>query len=101
MAPVVEAASAEELERAVDTGAEIVGVNARDLSTFSLDADAALGALEAAPRDRVAVLMSGVRTAAELARVARGRADAVLVGEGLMRAPDPGEKLRELLAGRA
>jgi indole-3-glycerol phosphate synthase len=97
MAPLVEAASPDELARALDTGAEIVGVNARDLATFEVDEARALEALEAVPADRVAVYMSGIAGPEDLARVARGRADAALVGEGLMRAPDPGEKLRALL----
>jgi indole-3-glycerol phosphate synthase len=98
MAPVVEAASPDELRRAVDTGADVVGINARDLSTFAVDPVRALEALEETPRDRIAVYMSGVGEPADLARVAGGRADAVLVGEALMRAPDPGEKLSALLA---
>ena len=97
MEPVVEAAGPEELERAIDTGATIVGVNARDLRTFQVDVAAAARALAAVPPDRIAVFMSGIRDAEGLARVARGRADAVLVGEGLMRAADPCEKLREIL----
>ena len=101
MEPVVEAASAPELDRALATGATIVGMNARDLRTFEVDVEAAAVALAAVPRDRIAVFMSGIHDAAGLARVAGGRADAVLVGEGLMRAPDPCEKLRGILHGQA
>lgn len=96
MEPVVEAASAEELERAVDSGATVVGVNARDLRTFRVDVEAAGRILAATPDDRVAVFMSGVHDRMGFQRVADGRADAVLVGEGLMRAPDPEKKLREM-----
>lgn len=98
MAPVVEAADLAELELAVRSGAPIVGVNARDLRTFRVDAEAALRAVDAIPADRIAVHMSGIGSPEDLARVAQGRADAVLIGEALMRAPAPGTRLRELLA---
>jgi indole-3-glycerol phosphate synthase len=97
MAPVVEAADLAELNAALRTDAPIVGVNARDLRTFRVDPDAALRAVEAIPADRVAVHMSGVGSCEDFARVAVGRADAVLVGEALMRAPSPGGRLREWL----
>jgi indole-3-glycerol phosphate synthase len=95
--PVVEAADAEELERALQTEATIVGINARDLRSFSVDPGRAAGLIERIPSERVAVFMSGVRTGSDLARVAATRADAVLIGEGLMRASNPGQALRGLL----
>jgi indole-3-glycerol phosphate synthase len=98
MAPVVEAADEQELECALRTKAKIVGVNARDLRTFKVDEAQARALIERIPVARIAVHMSGVRSAADLARVAQSRADAVLVGEGLMRAADPGEQLREWLS---
>lgn len=98
LAPVVEAANADELRTALETGAEIVGVNARDLGTFRIDKAAARRALVSIPADRIAIHMSGVHGASDLRDVAAGRADAVLVGESLMRAPDPTRKLRELLS---
>lgn len=99
MAPVVEAADAAELDVALGTEACIVGVNARDLRTFGVDTHHARSLVERIPADRVAVHMSGVRSASDLARVAASRADAVLIGEGLMRAPEPGALLREWLRG--
>jgi indole-3-glycerol phosphate synthase len=99
LAPVVEAADAREVRTAVETGATIVGVNARDLGTFRVDKAAAVRALAGIPADRIAVHMSGVHSAADVRDVAAGRADAILVGESLMRAPDPTLKLRELLSG--
>ena len=95
--PVVEAADAEELERALHTEATIVGVNARDLRSFSVDAGQAASLVDRIPRERVAVFMSGVRSADDFARVSSTRADAVLIGEGLMRAEDPGARLAEWL----
>ena len=96
--PVVEAADAEELARALATDATIIGINARDLRSFSVDSGHAAQLVEQIPRDRVAVFMSGVRSASDFARVASTRADAVLIGEGLMRAADPGQALTSLLA---
>jgi indole-3-glycerol phosphate synthase len=98
LAPVVEAADADELQIALETDAEIVGVNARDLGTFRVDKTAAVRALASIPAERIAIHMSGVHGALDLRDVASGRADAVLVGESLMRAPDPTRKLRELLS---
>lgn len=97
IAPVVEAADAAEVELALETSARIVGVNARDLRTFKVDPLAAQQALALIPADRIAVHMSGVRTADDYRQVSAGRADAVLIGESLMRAPQPSSQLRALL----
>jgi indole-3-glycerol phosphate synthase len=97
MAPVVEAADEDELQLALRTRATIVGVNARDLRTFRVDPKRARRAVELIPADRIAVRMSGITSADELARVASSRADAALVGEALMRAPSPGAQLRAWL----
>ena len=97
MEPLVEAANVGEVERAVAAGSRIIGVNARDLSTFVVDIDAARDCLTRIPSDCVAVFMSGVRTADDFRGVAQGRADAILIGEELMRADDPGGRLAALL----
>lgn len=99
--PVVEAADAPELERALASRAIVVGVNARDLRSFAVDGGAAARALQEVPSGRIAVYMSGVGTSEDFARVAAGRADAVLIGTELMRAPDPGSRLREILGSDA
>lgn len=99
LSPVVEAADESELDVALQTDSTIVGVNARDLRTFRIDAAMAARCMAKIPDDRIAVFMSGVRTRDDVARVAETRADAVLVGEGLMRAPSPGAKLGELRGG--
>lgn len=95
--PVVEAADEAELERALATDAAIVGVNARDLRTFEVDPSRAARLISSIPSERVAVYMSGVRDVDDLKRVRDGRADAALVGEGLMRAADPGGRLASWL----
>jgi indole-3-glycerol phosphate synthase len=99
LAPVVEAASGAEVEVALGTQAPIIGVNARDLRTFKVDPQAAQSALQAIPRDRIAVHMSGVHSPEDYRMVGAGRADAVLIGESLMRAQDPSEKLRGFFRG--
>ena len=95
---LVEAHDARELARAVELGAEVIGINARDLDTFKIDRRAALELVASAPRDRVIVAESGVGARAHGAEAELAGADAILVGSALMRAPDPAAKLRELLA---
>ena len=97
MEPVVEAANAEEVDRAIAAGSTIIGVNARDLRSFRVDRRAAATCISRIPQESVAVFMSGVRSAEDFREVAAGRADAVLIGEALMRAEDPGARLHELL----
>jgi indole-3-glycerol phosphate synthase / phosphoribosylanthranilate isomerase len=95
---LVEAHTAEELDRAVELGADTIGINARDLGTFAIDRRAQLELIARAPRDRVVVAESGVLSAAHGAAAELAGADAVLVGSALMRAPDPAAKLAELIA---
>lgn len=95
--PVVEAADDDELTRALATDASIIGINARDLRSFDVDPDRARRLVARIPSERVAVFMSGVRSRDDFQRVSDTRADAVLIGEGLMREEDPGARLRALL----
>jgi indole-3-glycerol phosphate synthase / phosphoribosylanthranilate isomerase len=95
---LVEAHDAAELDRAVRLDAPVIGINARDLSTFRIDRLAQLELVGQAPRDRVVIAESGVETRAQGAAAELAGADAILVGSALMRAPDPPEKLRELLS---
>jgi indole-3-glycerol phosphate synthase/phosphoribosylanthranilate isomerase len=95
---LVEAHDAAELDRAVALDAEIIGINARDLSTFEIDRRAQLELVERVPGDRVVVAESGIASRAQGAEAELAGADAILVGSTLMRAPDPGEKLAALLS---
>jgi indole-3-glycerol phosphate synthase len=95
---LVEAHDASELARAVELGADVIGINARDLDSFEIDRGAALELVASAPRDRVIVAESGIGARAHAAAAELAGADAILVGSVLMRAPDPAAKLRELLA---
>ena len=95
---LVEAHDAEELARATRLDARVIGVNARDLGTFSIDRTAQLGLVAKAPGDRVIVAESAIHTRAQAAAAELAGAHAVLVGTSLMRAAEPGAKLRELLS---
>jgi len=96
---LVEAHDANELQRAIGLGAEVVGVNARDLATFEIDRGAQLD-LVARLRQHNAVVVaeSGVHTRAQGAAAELAGADAILVGSALMRADDPAAKLREIVS---
>ncbi len=95
---LVEAHDAAELERAVGLGADVIGINARDLETFAIDRTAQLELVARAPRDRVVVAESAVSSRAQGAEAELAGADAVLIGSALMRAADPAAKLAEVLA---
>ena len=79
-----------EIARAVGHGAKIIGVNNRDLAIFKTDLGLSERLIPRFPRDVIAVSESGIFTGADAARVRAAGAHAVLVGEALMRAPDPG-----------
>src|SRR5438105_1910122 len=95
---LVEAHDEGELDRAAALGADPIGVNARDLSTFAIDRRAQLELVSRAPRDRVVIAESAVHSRAHGAEAELAGADAVLVGTALMRAADPATKLRELVS---
>jgi indole-3-glycerol phosphate synthase / phosphoribosylanthranilate isomerase len=95
---LVEAHDADELRRAVALGADPIGLNARDLSTFAIDRRAQLALVAQAPRDRVVIAESAIHSRAQGAAAELAGADAVLVGTALMRAPDPAAKLREIVS---
>jgi indole-3-glycerol phosphate synthase/phosphoribosylanthranilate isomerase len=98
MDALVEAHDADELQRAMQLDAPVIGINARDLSTFEIDRRAQLQLVAQAPRDRIVIAESGVHTRAQGAAAELAGADAILVGSALMRALDPQAKLRELLS---
>ncbi len=100
MAALVEAHGQDDLDRALATDAELIGVNARDLETLEVDADRARSLLGRVPGDRLAVLESGISSRADVERAVQVGARAILVGEALMRADDPAAKLRELRGAR-
>lgn len=99
LTPLLEAHGVDEVDRAVACGGRCIGVNTRNLSTFLLDREGAVRAIERVPRECAAIWMSGVSSHADYLKIAGTRADAVLVGEHLMRAARPGDELQTLLLG--
>jgi indole-3-glycerol phosphate synthase len=100
---LVEVHTADELSRVLDilgeTGADAIGVNNRDLRTFDVALETSLALVERIPSTVVRVTESGIFTAADITRLRTVGFDAFLIGESLMRQPDPGTALAELLAG--
>ena len=93
---LLETHSDDDLDRALATDASVIGVNARDLETLAVDVDAALERIARIGPGRVAVMESGVAGRADVLAAASAGADAVLVGEALMRTTDPRALLHDL-----
>lgn len=101
MAALVEVHTAEELAQALEAGAEMVGVNNRDLKTFEVSLETSQRLVDAIPDGCWAVSESGLRARDDLMRLRAAGFDAFLVGEFLMQAPEPAQALRQLLTGEA
>jgi len=99
MEALVEIHTAAELDRAVAAGAEIVGVNSRNLADLTIDLARAEALIQQAPADVLRVAESGLYSRADLERMATAGAHAVLVGTSLMSSTDPGAALEALLCG--
>ncbi len=97
MEPLVEVHTREEVARAIAVGARIIGVNNRDLRNFNVRVETSLELVEAIPEDCIAVSESGLRTHDDLARLRGAGFDAFLIGEHLMKEPDPAVPLRALI----
>ena len=89
---------AEELQRALALDCECVGVNSRDLKTFEVSLERAVELAASLPKSAVRVAESGIHTAADMQRLRAAGYEAFLIGESLMRKPEPGEALRALLS---
>jgi indole-3-glycerol phosphate synthase len=94
---LVEVHNEAELERALQIGADFIGINNRDLTTFQVDLQTTEQLIPLVPSQCTIVSESGIRTPADVQRVLHAGANAVLVGESLMRASDPKKLLHELL----
>jgi indole-3-glycerol phosphate synthase len=92
-----EAHDREEMERAIDLGFDLIGINSRDLRTFSVHPERLFELAPAMPKNIVMVAESGIRTAEDIARLRDAGYQAFLVGEALMRQPDPAAALALLL----
>ena len=86
-----------EMERAVALGFDLIGVNSRDLRTFSVRSELLIELAPSMPEGVVMVAESGIRTAEDIARLQNAGYHAFLVGEALMRQPDPAAALALLL----
>jgi indole-3-glycerol phosphate synthase/phosphoribosylanthranilate isomerase len=95
---VVEVHSSEELNRALSAGAKIIGVNNRDLKTFRVSLNTSERLIAEAPRDRIMVSESGLQEGRSLRHLRTLGFHGFLIGEALMRAPDPETALRDLVA---
>ena len=96
MCALVEAHDEAEIASAVKIGARIIGVNNRNLKNFSVDIDNSARLRSLVPKDRIFVSESGIKTAEDVENLRKIGANAALIGETLMRAPDKAAKLREL-----
>ncbi|MCY4652616.1 MAG: indole-3-glycerol phosphate synthase TrpC [Dehalococcoidia bacterium] len=94
---LVEVHDEDEMDTAIEIGAQIIGINNRDLRTFHTTLDVTDRLAHRVPREGILVSESGLRTLEDIERVRRAGASAVLIGDALVSAPDPGAKLRELL----
>ena len=96
MSALVEAHDEEEVEKALDAGARIIGVNNRDLRTFQVNLDNSRRLRRLVPSEILFVSESGIRTSEDIRRLRENGTDAVLIGETLMKRPDKKKALREL-----
>ncbi|MEX1104360.1 MAG: hypothetical protein WED87_08925, partial [Dehalococcoidia bacterium] len=96
--PLVEVNNAPEMERAAKSGAKVIGINNRDLRSFNVDLGTTARLAGMVPECTILAALSGIASREDVERFADAGASAVLVGEMLMLAVDPGGKVRELLA---
>ena len=97
MASLVEVHTESELDIALNIGAEIIGINNRDLRTFNTDLATTYKLRESIPSNKVVVSESGIYTRADVESLHEAGIDAILVGESLMRSQDIGEKVHKLI----
>ncbi len=94
---LIESHTAAELDRSLRAGARLVGINNRDLTTFTVSLETTFSMLRDIPDDRTVVSESGIATRDDVKRLQQAGVDAILVGESLIREQDIGRKVKELL----
>ena len=100
LAALVEVHTQAELDIALDVGAEIIGINNRNLKTFDTDIGASFRLRKSIPDGKIVVSESGIYSREDVVKLGEADVDAILVGESLMRSADIGEKVRELLGAK-
>ena len=95
---LVEVHDEADLEKALNCGAKVIGINNRDLRTFNTDLAVTQRLRPLVPQDKLVVSESGIRSAADMALMKKSRVNAVLIGEALTAAPDIAAKIKELTA---
>ncbi len=99
LTPLVEVHNLLELTSALGAEAELIGINNRNLKTFIVDLETTFQLIESIPEDKIVVSESGIYNNRDIERLYRAGVDAVLVGESIVTAADPGAKIRELMGG--
>ncbi|MFP4160473.1 MAG: indole-3-glycerol phosphate synthase TrpC [Ectothiorhodospira sp.] len=97
MSTLVETHGTEELDRALNLDAELIGINNRDLRTFETRLETTLDLVDRVPADRLLVTESGIHSPEDVQRMRRAGVHAFLVGEALVKTPDPGAALSRLM----
>ncbi len=97
MAVLVEIHDQDDLKKALNIGADIIGINNRDLKSFTTDINTTVELAKDIPDDKIIVSESGINTLEDINFLKEGKANAFLIGEAFMRESDPGAKLGELL----
>lgn len=100
MTALVETHDQEEINRALTIGARVIGVNNRDLRTFTVDINHSIRYRREVPEDVIFLSESGIKTSADLAMLAENRVDGVLIGETMMRAENREQAVREFISKR-
>lgn len=99
--PLVEVHTEEELTKALEAGADLIGINNRDLRTFQVSLETTFSLLPHIPQGKVVVSESGIKGRNDIVRLSEAGLDAILVGEALLREADPAAKLQELLGQKS
>ncbi|AET67122.1 Indole-3-glycerol phosphate synthase [Desulfosporosinus orientis DSM 765] len=96
LSALVETHTEEEIDRALEAGAAIIGINNRNLKTFEVDLQTTISLRRHVPKDKILVSESGIKTAEDMERLRHSQVDAVLIGEAFMRQEDKAALMRNL-----
>ncbi len=97
LSPLVEVYGEDEVDRALQSGAKIIGINNRNLRTLEIDIEQTININKRLPENRVVISESGIKSREEIERLAQNGVCAVLIGESLLKSEDPGKALAHLL----